>query len=177
MSERVAVVCLPKLTPTDRGWVDSVRSRHLAREQLSVEPHVTLVFPCDEVDRPEIRSHLAVVAAESGPFDVALRAAVLLPDPFTGEFVVALVPDEGNSRLLRLHDRLYTGPFTQHQPVGVPFVPHLTLARMTASAAARALADDVNGGEPDLRTRVTDLVLMRLQAGRIEAVATQALRG
>src|SRR3546814_14359565 len=53
--------------------------------------------------------HLAVVAGDAAPVALAFRCALPVQDPDSGDTYVYLVPDEGFSALVRLHDRLYSG--------------------------------------------------------------------
>src|SRR3546814_2589021 len=67
--------------------------------------------------------HLAVVAGDAAPVALAFRCALPVQDPDSGDTYVYLVPDEGFSALVRLHDRLYSGPFADARSLDRPYIP------------------------------------------------------
>lgn len=175
----LVVLGRPRLKPADAAWITALRDRHgkgLAAPEIG--PHVTLVFPTDSTDASTATGHLAVVAGETPPLTLAFRCALPVPDPESGDTFIYLVPDEGLSALVRLHDRLYSGPFAEALRLDLPYIPHVTLARIAEAKLARALADDLNGQEPDIHARLETIELFRLD-GREPArrLAELALRG
>mgnify|MGYP003700673579 FL=1 len=159
----LVVLGRPRLKPADAAWITALRDRHgteLAAPELG--PHVTLVFPTDATDATTATGHLAMVAGETPPLDLAFRCALSVLDPESGDSFVYLVPDEGFSSLVRLHDRLYSGPFAEALRLDLPYIPHITLARIAEAKLARALADDLNGQEPEIHARLETVELFRV---------------
>lgn len=175
----LAVLGRPSLRPADRAWIESLRSRH--RGSLfgdGLGPHLTLVFPCDVTDPTTATSHLATVAGETAPFDLAFRSTLPAPDGLGSETFVYLVPDEGFSAIVRLHDRLYSGPFAEALRLDVGYLPHITLGRFCEAKLAKALADDLNNQDPEIRGRLETIELYRIAAGAPpHRLAEVALRG
>ncbi|NQW11115.1 MAG: 2'-5' RNA ligase family protein [Alphaproteobacteria bacterium] len=170
----------PRLTPTNRAWIDTLRSRH--RGNLfagDIGPHVTFVFPTEAATETGATSHLATVAGEIGPLALSFRCALPVKDTLSGETYVYLVPDEGLSGLVRLHDRLYTGPFAETLRLDLPYLPHITLGRFDEPHLAKALADDLNAQEPEITGRLETVELFRLSGGGEppKRLAELALRG
>jgi 2'-5' RNA ligase len=168
-----ALVAPVVLRPADHGWIESLRQRHLSPPDTAVPPHVTLVFPfAASDDKPsgeqEVRTHAGSIAADTPAFEVVFRAVLPLVDPLSGDTLPALLPDEGSSRILRLHDRLYSGPLADHLRLDITPVPHLTLARMANAARAKALVDDLNAEEREIRGRVEALLLLRIAGPAVE---------
>lgn len=170
----------PQLTPTDRAWIDTLRSRHRG-DLFSPElgPHVTLVFPTSAATETEATSHLATVAGEIKPMTLVFRCTLPVKDTLSGETFVYLVPDEGLSGLVRLHDRLYSGPFAETLRLDLPYLPHITLGRFDEPHLAKALADDLNAQEPAIAGRLETVELFRLSEGNTppKRLAELALRG
>ena len=175
----LTVLGRPRLKPADAAWVTALRSRHgSALPAPEIGPHVTLVFPTEATDATTATGHLAVVAGDTAPFALAFRCALPVLDPDSGDTYVYLVPDEGFSGLVRLHDRLYSGPFAEALRLDLPYIPHVTLARIAEAKLARALADDLNGQEPDIHARLETVELFRLDKdGAARRLAEIALRG
>ena len=175
----LVVLGRPEISATDRAWIDALRARHRgAIFEAALGAHVTLVFPTDAADATAATSHLATVAGSTAPVDLAFRATAPVFDGASGETFVYLVPDEGNSALIRLHDRLYTGPFTDELRLDLPYTPHITLGRFGEAKIAKALVDDLNAQEIEIRGRLTTLELFRLaRGGPAQRLAEITLRG
>jgi len=172
----LAVVGRPMLKPADRAWITALSDRHGGNAVPEIGAHVTLVFPTDTADATTATGHLAAVAGDTPPLALGFRCAV--PMPGAGGSWVYLVPDEGFSGLVRLHDRLYTGPFAEALRLDLPFIPHVTLGRIAEAKLAKALADDLNAQEPEILGRLETIELLRLEPGRpARRLAEIALRG
>ena len=147
----------------DSAWITTLRSRH--RGDLfsrDIGPHITLVFPTSAATETEATSHLTTVAGEAGPVDLVFRCTLPVKDAPSGKTFVYLVPDEGFSNLVRLHDRLYTGPFAETLRLDLPYLPHITLGRFDEPHLAKALADDLNTQDPEVHARLETVELFRL---------------
>jgi len=165
----LVVLARPDWRPADRAWLVSLRDRHGgAYFDPGLGPHITLVFPVEEPEKGHggIVSHVRTVAAETAAFDTAWRVVMPVRDSFSGDTFLYLCPDEGSSTLIRLHDRLYTGPLADELRLDLPYIPHVTLGRFSSARIAKALADDLNAGEPELRVRVETVELLRLPDGK-----------
>ncbi len=175
----LAVLGRPRLKAADAAWITALRDRHgkgLAAPEIG--PHLTLVFPTAATDATTATGHLGMVAGETPPLDLAFRCALPVPDPASGTTFVYLAPDEGFSALVRLHDRLYSGPFAEALRLDLPYIPHITLGRIAEAKLARALADDLNGQEPEIRARLETVELFRIDPKEpARRLAEIALRG
>ena len=74
----------------------------------------------------------------------ALRCALVVKDALSEQTHTFLVPDEGFSDLVRLHDRLYTGLFTDQLRLDIPYIPHITVATSLDPMVCKRLADEIN---------------------------------
>lgn len=175
----LVVLGRPRLKPADAAWITALRDRHGGVPAApEIGTHVTLVFATDASDATTATGHLAVVAGDTAPLALAFRCALPVHDPGSGATYVYLVPDEGFSGLVRLHDRLYSGPFADALRLDIPYIPHITLARIAEPKLARALADDLNGQEPEIHGRLETIELFRLDKdGPARRLAEIALRG
>ena len=118
------------------------------------------------------------MAGETAPIDLTFRAAMPWLDKFSDETYVYLVPDAGNGALIRLHDYLYSGPFAEVLRLDLPYVPHITLGRFGEAKLAKALVDDLNAQDIEIRARLDTVELFRLSEGEVpRRLAEVALRG
>lgn len=162
----LVILSRPVWAATDRAWLKALRDRHGgAYFDPSLGPHVTLVFPVEEVEESAAVSHLHAVVSDTPSFEAAFRAVLPVKDDFSSDTFLYLVPDEGLSGIVRLHDRLYSGPLADALRLDIPYIPHVTLGRFSSARIAKALADDLNAQDPVLATRVETVELCRLTDG------------
>lgn len=163
----LAILSRPPWRPADRAWLSALRDRHGgAYFHPSLGPHLTLVFPVEEVPESAAVSHLHAVCSDLPAFEAVFRTVMPVKDGFSTDTFLYLVPDQGFSGITRLHDRLYTGPFADALRLDIPYIPHVTIGRFTSARIAKALADDLNAEDPALAARVDTLELFRLATGR-----------
>lgn len=175
----LVVLGRPSMAAADRAWIDALRDRHRgAIFDRAIGAHVTLVFPTEVADPTTATSHLATVAAETAPIDLSFRAAMPWLDRYSDETYIYMVPDAGNGALIRLHDYLYSGPFSDVLRLDLPYVPHITLGRIGEAKIAKALVDDLNAQDIDIKARLDTVELFRLAEGEApRRLAEVALRG
>ena len=128
------VVSRPVWQPRDQAWLKQLRDRHGgATFDPALGPHLTLVFPADEVAEDAAVSHIHAVASGFAPFDAAFRAILPVKDSFSDDTYLYLVPDLGTASIIRLHDRLYTGSLAEALRLDLPYWPHITLGRFSSA--------------------------------------------
>lgn len=135
---RAYVVAFPAFAEEDRVRIAAIRDRH-DRLAAKIAPHVTLVFATGVLDPAGLARHVASIERPA-PFPCVFRRTRVEHDPFTGESCVFLVADEGARQIVALHDALYTGPLAGELRADLPYHPHVTVARCTREADARAAA-------------------------------------
>jgi 2'-5' RNA ligase len=164
------VLAIPELSGADAARINAIRSAH-DPQHGPVAPHVTLVFGTDALNAAGLEGHVRAAVSAEHAFDVVFRAAMPYPERAgsseAGEYsYVFLVPDEGNSRLVRLHDALYAGPLAAERRLDLPYISHVTLARATLPRAT-VLAADWKANEPPIQGHVDGLNIVELEGGQL----------
>jgi 2'-5' RNA ligase len=167
------VLAYPEFAPEDSVWIEMIRAVHdLAHER--VRAHFTLVYPLP--DTPEqfgvevVSAVIESAAAEFAPIAFVLRSAIPFNDLLGPETNVFLMPDEGFGALVRLHDRLYSGPLAGALRLDIPSVPHITVARLRSPQAAKRLADTLNGRDFAIAGTITALYLVTHDGGTVRTI-------
>ena len=140
----LVVVNYPTVSREDLGWMQSIRAEHDELYYGVAEPHFAFVFPVFGFDRGRFLEHVKerALGVERIPF--ACRCATVVKDA-TNEYThVFLVPDEGHSGIVKLHDRLYEGPLSEELRLDIPFIPHIGIANAVDPKACKTLADALN---------------------------------
>ncbi|MCP4567450.1 MAG: 2'-5' RNA ligase family protein, partial [FCB group bacterium] len=71
-----------------------------------------------------------------------------------------LVPDEGFSQIIKLHDDLYTGIMSNHLRLDIPFTPHMTVGIFDDAKTCKEAADRINGVDFAVHGRISALDLV-----------------
>jgi 2'-5' RNA ligase len=166
----------PTLSEPDRAFIGRLRDAHDARDRDVVAPHFTLVFGCQAVPEAEYLQHVASVAAESRAVRFCCRYAMLGADDGDATACVFLVPDEGYSGLSLLHDRLYGGILAPQLRLDLPYIPHITLGRLSDRGRAKQLCDELNRKGIRIDGSVESITVGALENGRIRNRAVCPLR-
>jgi hypothetical protein len=96
----------PSINEKDYQWIQEFREENDELYYGVMKPHFTLVFAVFN-QRPEtFIQEIKRRAADHGEIDFTLRCAIMDKDAFTPYWYVYLVPDEGCSQIIKLHDKL-----------------------------------------------------------------------
>jgi len=136
-------LAFPKLSQHDQNWIDQVRQR-CDPDFKKVRPHFTLLFGCADVSIDVYAQHVADIAKAIAPFKFHARRVSPGIDHFGTMGYAFLVPDEGHSSVLELHDRLYSGPLAPFLNLNLSYIPHITLGKCQGLQHAKILCDELN---------------------------------
>lgn len=160
----LAVIAVPEFSGADAAWIATLRTLH---DPLNVQvaPHVTLRFPHGPADADALVAVVAAAAAATKPFAATFDRLELMDDPHRPKYrhlVVALATAAVATRLGALQAALgevSAGP------------AHMTLCRFAAIYSARAFLRQTGGLVAPLSGHIASLDLLRIENGRIGALA------
>jgi hypothetical protein len=104
------------------------------------------------------------------PFEFAIRCAVLGNDAFSEYTHVFLVPDEGYSNIVKLHDRLYAGVIASELRLDIPFIPHIGIANSLDARRCKQLVDRLNSQQFEIRGRFDGLDVIWSEGNRVGTI-------
>jgi len=156
----VLVVAYPTLSQTDYTWIQALRIQHDSQHPL-IAPHFTLLFPTERFDPVVMLDHVVTRSRTIRPFSFVLRCATTVKDSFSTKTHLFLVPDEGYSVLVKLHDALYTHMLASELSLDVPYIPHITIADHVDPNVLRPIATAINAQNIciDGQIRALDIVV------------------
>jgi hypothetical protein len=141
-----------------------------------VSAHFTLVFPTQALSADALVAHVRTCASEAEPIGFVLRSALVVADHFTDAWHVFLVPDEGNSQLIKLHDHLYRGQMASELRLDIPYIPHLGIGSNEAAAVCKALADELNDMNLTIEGQISELTIGDYDGKSVRDIAGATLR-
>ena len=164
------VVSYPRISLGDAQWLASLKQRYPALTPSSLAPHFTLVFPIEGADEKELAGHIREQVRGQRAIPFALRCAVPVNDYASEDYYVLLVPDEGFSGIVKLHERLYSGPLAAHLHPDIPFTPHITVGHAPDGWLCRRVANDLNAEDFAIAGTVAHLDLIDKDGDSIRTV-------
>jgi 2'-5' RNA ligase len=144
------VIAYPTLSQQDRQWMQQVREQHDTELASVVAPHFTLVFPLVVLEAKQLIEHVKAQVEHWQHIPFVLRCALPIKDALSEEISVFLVPEEGFSAIVKLHDALYRGVLASELRLDIPFLPHITVGKTSDPWQAKALADQLNQQSPTI---------------------------
>ena len=138
------VLGYPKFKAAYFEWIQNIRSKYDLRFYNVVNPHFTIVFPVHNIMQNEFIVDVVKKTSDIKRIEFCLRCTVIVKDSFSDYTDVFLVPDEGYSDIVKLHDKLYSGILKNELRLDIPFIPHIGVGGFTNPAESKIVADDLN---------------------------------
>jgi 2'-5' RNA ligase len=168
MTRILFTLAYPVLSAMDRAMIRAVRVEHDRPKVHRVEPHFTIAFGASGIDDGDYLEHVRKITAASRRIAFHCRHVTLGADESGEGGYVFLVPDEGNSALSILHDRLYSGPLASSLRIDLPYVPHITIGRCSERRKAKELCDELNARTLSIAGSVEALTVVVMADDMIE---------
>ena len=170
MVKSLLVINYPTISAKDFDWIQRVQKQHDQLYWKVVDPHFTLVFPVFKLEEKAFIHHIEQTVKEIEAFNFVLRCAVLGDDAFSDLTHVFLVPDEGYSRIVKLHDRLYTGILKEELRLDIPFIPHIGISNSQNAQECKDLVDDLNAESFEVKGRVEKLDVIWYEGNQVNTI-------
>ena len=138
------VLAYPKISDKDFKWIQNIRSMYDKRYYHVVNPHFTFVFPVSNISQSEFIEDMIINISEIKKIYFISRCAVVVKDSLSDFTDVFLVPDEGYSNIVKLHDKLYSGILKNELRLDIPFIPHIGIGGSINSLESKSIADELN---------------------------------
>lgn len=169
------VLSYPQISRGDSSWLSAMPARHSYLQNSILPPHFTFVFPLSDVGQDELIKHVKKQLKGQGPIQFVMRSSLLVKDDSSANWYVVLVPDEGFSRIVKLHDRLYTGILRDRLRLDLPFIPHITIGYSEDVTACKQLVDQLNSEGFEVRGTIDALEIVSKQGVTAETAERVAL--
>ena len=109
--------------------------------------HVTLVFPFPtNLTVVQLASHIRRIVGNWPSLPVSFRDIESILD----EFVLLMVRDRADA-VIALHDKLYRGILKAYLRDDIPYLPHVTIGRLTGSPSGTAFSTMHNTAQQDIK--------------------------
>lgn len=164
------VLAYPKISDKDFDFIQSYRKEHDPKYYSVVQPHFTIVFPTGDVTQEEFITEVEGKARDLGKIVFSIRCATINFD-YSGEYYHEfLVPDEGNSKIVKLHDRLYSGKFYKNIRFDIDFIPHIGIGNSEDVQVCKKNIDLLNSLDLNIEGTIEDLDIVSYDGGVITTI-------
>ena len=92
-----------------------------------------------------------------------MRCATINKDAFSNYYHVFLVPDEGYSNIVKIHDRLYSGLLKDNHRLDVDFIPHIGIANSVDKYKCKRLVDYWNSKEFEINGTISKITIIKYE--------------
>ena len=167
---QLLIVAYPELTQEDPEWLLLLRERHRELHHSVLPPHFTLVFPLSGISQSTLALHISERVVNTRKIQFALRSSILVKDDFSDNYFVMLIPDEGFSSMVKLHDRLYTGVLATALRLDIPFIPHVTIGYSLDAQACKNIVDALNREGFEIKGYIYRLDLVEKESNQASTV-------
>jgi hypothetical protein len=165
------VLAYPSLDDRDWKWIQEIRAEHDKERYQFVDPHFTLVFSVSDWTHERFIQHIGDKTKDAQPVQFILRCAMVVKDSFSDDFNTFLVPEEGFSAILSLHDSLYQGPLSDRLRIEIAYIPHLSVGYSSTAWESKKLAYGINQSKIQIAGKIETLDIVTYTGGSIETIA------
>jgi 2'-5' RNA ligase superfamily len=167
---KLLVVSYPIISPSHFAWIQDLRKQYDEINFKVISPHFTLVFPVSNIKEEAFVQHVRQSMKSIQSFEFVIRCATIFNDAFRRYTHLFLVPDEGYSHIIKLHDQLYTGVLAKELRLDIAFIPHIGIANFHDASSCKQLADNINKQQFEIHGRVEKLDIIWDENDRIGTI-------
>jgi 2'-5' RNA ligase len=169
-NKSILALAFPKISDSDYKWIQLIRGKYDKTFYHVVEPHFTIVFPVFNYNLNIIKAHVNNIAENTKRFKFSIRTVNIVKDSFSDGTDVFLTPDEGNSDIIKLHDKLYTEVLFKELRLDIPFIPHIAIGRGKDAFESKKIADKINEEEFLINGMVDELTLVEYEYPKVKTI-------
>lgn len=169
------VVAYPKLSQSDFDWVQKYRAENDPRYFNIVKPHFTLVFAINDIGKEVFVEEIKKQVISIPKFNFNLRVATINLDDSKEYHHEFLVPDMGNSDIIKLHDKLYSGELSKYLRLDLDFIPHISIGNSEHGAISKNRVDKLNAQGINISGTIDSIEIIEYKDGVVSTIEVLAL--
>lgn len=162
------VLAYPEISKSDFDLIQSYRSTNDELYYSVVEPHFTIVFPVFNIPEDEFIEEIRLQAENFNQCDFVIRCATINKDAFSDYFHTFLVPDEGYSNIVKIHDRLYSGLLRENLRLDLDFVPHIGIGNSLEKLDCKRMVDEWNQDDFEIKGVISKLTIVKYENDQVQ---------
>jgi len=156
----LAVGAYPKIESSDYKIIQEFRAKNDELYYEIAEPHFAFVFPIEEFNQKQFVYEVINKSQGYGSIDFEMNCAIVNKDAFLDYYHLLLSPDKGFSRIIKLHDKLYSEVFFDHLNLDIDFIPHMGIANSKDKFKVKQWVDHWNRMDYCVKGSIDSLTIM-----------------
>ncbi|MGB9772354.1 MAG: 2'-5' RNA ligase family protein [Candidatus Kapaibacteriota bacterium] len=164
------VLAYPKLTSDDFTKIQNYRKKNDELFFKIVDPHFTIVFPVFDISEDKFIEEVKQKSTNIAKFDFVIRCATINKDAFNDYFHTFLVPDEGYSKIVKLHDKLYSDKLKDYLRLDIDFIPHIGIGNSKDKNSCKKMVDEWNKKDFSISGKITHLTIVNYENDRVTKI-------
>jgi hypothetical protein len=156
------VIAYPELAPGDHEAIQVFRRDYNSLFKV-IAPHFTIVFSVPDMPPEHFIAEIKKQMGNAFAIRFCMRCAVVNKDSFSNHYDAFLVPDEGFSQIVRLHDKLYSDQLSRHHRLDISYIPHISIANSTNVRSVKTIVDQWNEKEFTLKGVISSLDIINYE--------------
>ena len=157
----------PDLNQADFELIQHHRKEHDSAFFDVVDPHFSFIFAVHDFTEELFIEEITQKAKGQKSINFVSRCATISKDGFEDAYHVFLVPDEGHSDIIRLHDVLYSGLLKSNLRLDLDYIPHMAIGFSTDPHVSRRLADEWNKKDITIKGSISKLSIIRYEDNKV----------
>lgn len=164
------VISYPELSLSDYNRIQNYRRVNDPLYYSVVEPHFTFVFPVFDIEQEVFLQEATSLLKGVKKIDFTLRCATINKDAFSDYFHILLIPEEGYSKIVKLHDRLYSGLFKNNLRLEIDFIPHIGIGNSLDKFACKQMVDEWNSQDFALSGTIASMSIIKYENNQVSTI-------
>jgi 2'-5' RNA ligase len=157
------VLAYPEISNSDFQIIQDYRKVNDELFYDVVKPHFTLVFPVFSLSETDFIAEIKKQTIHLTCFNFSIRCSTVNKDAFSDYYHTLLVPDEGYSNIIKIHDKLYGNKLIDELRLDIDFVPHIAIGNSLDKNKCKRMTDEWNNKNFEINGRVTKLTIVAFE--------------
>lgn len=156
------VIAFPVIKAKDFEWIQFYRKTNDLLYYSVVDPHFTFVFPVFDKAEQDFIQEIAMQAKNIPPINFEIVKAICHKDELQDNlYHQFLVPGKGNTEIIALHDKLYSGILAPHFRTDIPFMPHIGIGNSKNKDHCIKAVDELNEQPINISGSIKSLTVVK----------------
>ncbi len=161
------LLAYPDIKKSDFELIQNFRKENDKLFYSVVDPHFTIVFPVFDFSENLFVKEIIEKAKDIHRIKFVIRCATINKDVFSEYFHTFLVPDEGYSKVIKLHDLLYSGKLKDNLRLDIDFVPHIGIGNSKDGFHCQQMAGEWNEKEFAIDGTISRLTIVNYESDAV----------
>ena len=170
------VLAYPHIQDADFDLIQKFRKDNDELFYSVVVPHFTIVFSTFDKTKEEFIKTILDTTAALEKIDFTIRCATINKDAFSEYYHSFLVPDEGYSKIIKLHDKLYSEQLKDNLRLDIDFVPHIGVGNSKDKFVCKKMVDSWNKKDFLISGTISNLTIVEFENNKVIKLQDIGLR-